>query len=247
MKRHLASAFLAGCLALGSGAAQAAHAASDETNLDAEVHAMDESNMDSAFHWAKQDADKTVGLIAGLMVSCHNDLQAQALYLPYGSGDDTQNLGDSPADQLSFEADMVDQKAEAYRKQAALVPIALPKTDPEELAIQRAGYRTQDREQDLKRAEGDLSRALKRLRQKQVFLDFNASQMISILKSYLTEYRQGYAAAATLAGKTPSSDRKEQLKAMEKDISDLARETRLLEIYLTLEKINALLFHSGRT
>ena len=207
---------------------------------------MEQSNIDAAMRLAKQDADKTVRLVAALMFSCHDNLQNAVLFFVPLSRSRGEDLDENPLEKLTFEANMIDQKEQLYRKQASMVPIVLPKLDPEDLTFERAGYRASERVRNLSRAESDLANARKRVKKQPVSLDPKASQMIETLRGYLTDFRQGSHATATVVGPNPSPEWKERLKAMDQDSTDLNREIRLLEIYLTLERISDLTFDQSK-
>lgn len=177
--------------------------------------------------------------LAAIIQSCQEDvlgsIDAAAPQTPSDADEDVtsdvqlQDLGRKLA-----------QKAEALRALAAsagLKDYSAKLEKPEKLDELRKRYRSYSRERELNRAESDLGYALRRRRIDEVAIDPAARKLVTSLKSFLSEFRRARAPTADLADQDPSREWKRRLADIDADAYDLRRETRILEIELSLLKL----------
>jgi hypothetical protein len=212
--------------------------AADEELAEEAARAAD-SNIEASLRRAPRDAERAAAHAAVLLASCEGRLRRAArLGRPRGAAEDA----DGPAEQLALAAELLGQKTAAFRRESARAGLTIPADAAAELALKRLRYRARDREGDLRLAEGDFARALKRLGKPGVALDSKLEAPLSALRSALTEFRRGREGAAALAGKPPAAAWKDVLDGLGQDASDLARELRLLELAASLKKVDELSF-----
>jgi len=180
--------------------------------------------------------EKAATYLAAIVQACQEDIQESLeLAAPQTPSDADEDV---PSDtQLSSLGNKLKQKAEAMAALAETAGIKGWQQDPEKLGKIREQYRRTLRERDLRRAEGNLEQALRRRRIDQVSIDPAARKLISSLKSFLSDFKRARAPAAELASQDPSRKWKEKLSNIEHDIADLQRETRILDIQLSLQKL----------
>src|SRR5258706_7919082 len=98
MSEHFRLVYIFGYLALGVCVVGGVYAASDDgMNLNKEIRQMEQSNIDAALNLSKEDADKTVGLVAALMISCRDNLH---FFVPKRRGSEEDLSDDNPYGKL---------------------------------------------------------------------------------------------------------------------------------------------------
>ena len=188
--------------------------------------------------------EEAAGFVASLVASCLNDVdQSLGIAAPQTPSDADEDV---PSDtKLSAIRVKLAEKAETIRSLAVSAGIKGWETDDEKLAKLRARYRSASRDRQLRYAEGDLEYALRRRKLDQIAIDPDAKRMITALKSFLSEFRRARRPAAELADEDPSREWKQRLESFDRDASDLARETRMLDVQLALLKLQEINFDSN--
>src|SRR5579863_2056007 len=187
----------------------------------------------------RQHANETAANLSAILHSCEKDIQdVLGIAAPQTPSDADEDV---PADtRLQELAAKLDRRSESFRELALTAGFPLQEGDPAKLEEQRKRYSGYRRSRELNRAAGEMENALRRRRIDQVVLEPSIQRMLSELKGFRSDFRRVRGYAAELARQDPSREWKRRLADMDRDASDLGSETRLLEIYLTLAKLQDL-------